>query len=185
MKPRLHPCIVVAALAVSPWPSSAVKAQVAVFSHGVVEGGQVLTDRSAIGTTPGETIHHPLASSLLTVVIQPGDSDLFVFEFDAQCTVVGGPFDYLSVQARLDGVVGGVIGGSYFQPQDIPPDLQACSTNGARQTISKSWVIRLSNTTSSPQSHTFSIWVKTVEFAPLNNAHTTLDNRTVRYTRYN
>lgn len=121
MRPRLHPYIVVAALAASPWPSSAVMAQVAVFSHGAVEGGQVVTDRSVATTTIGEQIFHPLRSSgPLTVVLQPGDSDLFVYEFDGNCRTVGGPNDYLAVQARLNGVVGPAPGASYFQPQDNP-----------------------------------------------------------------
>ena len=184
MKPRLHPCIVVAALAVSPWPSSAVMAQVAVLSHGAVEGGQVVTDRSVATTTIGEQIFHPLPNSLLTLVLQPGDSDLFVYELDAGCFTVGGPSDSVVVQARLNGVVGSP-GASYFQPQNNPTNLEACSTNGAYQTISKSWVIRLSNTTSLPQTYTFGIWVKTVDSGLPNNSYTAIYNRTVRYTRYN
>ena len=184
MKPRLHPCIVVAALAVSPWPSSAVMAQAVSFSHGAVEGGQVLTDRSVTRTTPGKQIFHPLPNSLLTLVLQPGDSDLFVYEFDAGCFTVGGPSDSVVVQARLNGVVGSP-GASYFQPQNNPTNLEACSTNGAYQTISKSWVIRLANTTSLPQTYTFAIWVKTLDRGLLNNAYTGFFNRTVRYTRFN
>ena len=88
------------------WPSSAVRAQAVSFGHRAVEGGQVLTDRSSTTTTPGEHIYHPLPNSLLTLVLQPGDSDLFVYEFDAACITVGGPSDHLAMQARLNGVVG-------------------------------------------------------------------------------
>jgi hypothetical protein len=131
--------------------------------------------------------HAQLTSSALTIELQPGDSDLFVFEFDAQCVVGGGAEDYLSVQARLNGFVGIGASGSFLQPQSNPPDLHACTGSEGRHTIAKSWVIRLSNTTSSPQSHTFSIWVRVIDAGEPNQPNPPfclLDNRTVRITRY-
>jgi hypothetical protein len=192
MTPRLHPFIVVVALALSHWQASAVMAQVGElhFTHGAAEGGQVRTNRSAVAI--GESnVHTQLPSSALTVQLQPGDSDLFVLEFDAECAISGSTGDHLSVQARLNGAVGpeDVRGVSFLQPQDSPTDLQVCSVSGANgdhaHTISKSWVIRLSNDTSSPATHTFSIWVRTVDVGGGQNVLTLLDNRIVRFTRYN
>jgi hypothetical protein len=191
MKSRLQTLIVVAALALFHWHVSAVMAQELHFSHGAVEGGRVITNRSQIQINESSA-HVQLPSSALTMVLQPGDSDLFVFEFDAECFMGGDPNDYLSVQARLNGAVGwavvGGLGPSFLQPQDNPPDLAVCKsgTNPVRHTISKSWVIRLSNDTSSPVTYTFSIWVRAVNIGSDNNIiFCNLDNRIVRFTRYN
>jgi hypothetical protein len=191
MKPSLQTLIVVAALALSHWHSSAVMAQVASFSHGAVEGGRVITDSSQIQINPSSA-HAQLASSALTIVLQPDDSDLFVLEFDAECFIAGFGDNYLDVQARLNGAVGwavlGGLGPSFLQPQDNPPDLAVCKsgTSPIRHTISKSWMIRLSNDTSSPVTYTFSIWVRAV-ITGINNHpfYRSLDNRIVRLTRYN
>jgi hypothetical protein len=181
MKSRLHTFVVVVALALSPWHASAVMAQEAVYyGHGAAEGGQVRISRAEI-LIGSSNAHEQLPSSALTVQLHPGDSDLFIFEFDAECLVAGSEADYLSVQARLNGVVGGSLGGSYLQPQNNPTDLEACSSAARSHTISKSWVIRLFNSTSSPQSYTFSIWVRVVGEQPI----ASLDNRIVRLTRYN
>jgi hypothetical protein len=173
--------IVVVALAVSPWHAS-VMAQLASFSHGAAEGGQIKTDRSEIFIFESSA-HAQLADSALTVQLQPGDSDLFVFEFDAECSV-GGPGDYLSVQARVNGALGPPFGTSFFQPQGGATDLRPC-VGAASHTISKSWVIRLSNTTSASQTYTFSIWVRVVGNVNIPPGLAVLDNRIVRYTRYN
>jgi hypothetical protein len=129
MSPRPHTFIVAAALALSHWHSSAVMAQVASFSHGAVEGGRVITDSSKIQINPSNA-HAELPSSALTIVLQPDDSDLFVLEFDAECFMTGFAEDRLSVQARLNGLVGwavlGGLGPSFLQPQDNPPDLAVC-----------------------------------------------------------
>jgi hypothetical protein len=183
MTPRLHALVVVVTLALSPWQTSAVMAQERHFTHGAAEGGQVITNRDRLGFDETSSVHE-LPSSALTVQLNPGDNDLFVLEFDAQCSVTGGPGDYLSVQARLNGLLLDGDGISFFQPQDTF-NLQACDTSVFNQTISKSWVIRLQNTTSSPVTYTFSIWVRVVDIQTENLVRVALDNRIVRFTRYN
>jgi hypothetical protein len=188
MKPGLHTFIVLAALAVSQWHSSVLMAQEARFTYGAAEGGQVVTNRDIItfSESSGSGGMWELPSSALTVQLLPGDSDLFVFEFDAECRLFNLGADILSVQARLNGAVGGILGGSYLQPQNNPTDLEVCNAIGWVVAVSKSWVIRLSNTTSSPQTYTFSIWVRVVDGDPDDDfASGQLDNRTVRITRYN
>jgi hypothetical protein len=178
MKPRLHLFILVVALALR--QASAVMAQEAHFTHGAAEGGQVRTNRS-LAQFPKSSVHEQLESSALTVQLRPGDSDLFVFEFNAECWVFhpmeDDPIDHLV----------GIFGFSFLQPQDSSPTLAACSGGQARHTISKNWVIRLSNTTTSPQTYTFSIWVRTVDLSSLvpNEPFTYLNDRIVRLTRYN
>ena len=185
MKRRLPLFIVVAALAVSHWNASAVLAQAAIYTFGAVEEGVVRTDRARIRLEEASS-HSLLPHSVISVDIQPGDNDLFVLEFDAACRLKGGVQDYLSLQARLNGAVGGVLGGSFLQPQDNPTDLRACSSGDKWHTVSKSWVIRLSNTTSLlQQRHTFSIWVRVVSASEPSGPFAYLDNRTVRLTRYN
>ena len=186
MNPRRQTFIVVAALAWIPCYASAVEAQQAHFTHGAAEGGEITTNRAEV-PVGGLNAHVQLTSSALTMELQPGDSDLFVFEFDAQCVVTGGPEDYLSVEARVNGFVGLGASGSFLQPQSNPPDLHACTGSEGRHTISKSWVTRLSNTTASPQSHTFSIWVRVIDAGEPNQPNppfSLLDNRIVRITRY-
>jgi len=183
MQPRHQTVIVVGALALSLCHAIAVMAQQAYFTHGAALDGQAMTNRSDLSIGPLNA-YKQLTSSALTIELQPGDSDLFVFEFDAACVVSGGPEDYLSVQARLNGFVGLGANGSFLQPQSNPPDLHACTGSEGRHTISKSWVIRLSNTTSSPQNHTFSIWVQLVDAGELNQPFSLLDDRIVRITRY-
>jgi hypothetical protein len=173
--------IIVVALVLTHWRVPTAMAQVFQFTHGAVEGGQVITSSSQIQIHNSST-HAELPSSTLTVQLQPGDSDLFVLEFDAECVLFGGHFDSFSVQARLNGAVGGVLGGSLLHPQNNPTDLRVCSTG--QNTISKSWVTRLSNTTSSPLTYTFSIWVRVVDIDDFINAHGILDNRIVRLTCY-
>jgi hypothetical protein len=185
MTSRLQTLIVVATLTLS--SASAVMAQVVHFTHGAVVDGQIKTDRSGIGISKSST-YAPLPSAALAVQLMPGDSDLFVFEFGAECHAIGGPTDYVSVQARLNAAVSPIFGGSFLQPQSTPTDGRLCSSvvpNAFFSTISKSWVIRLANTSSLPQTHIFSIWVRTVDDGEPNpTVLTFLDNRIVRLTRY-
>ena len=185
MKPRLLPFLVVAALAVSQWHGAAVMAQSAIFAFGAVKEGVVRTDRSRIMLDEASS-HSLLPNSVISVDLQPGDNDFFVLEFDAACRLKGAVQDYLSLQARLNGAVGGVLGGSFLEPQDNPTDLRACSSGDNWHTVSKSWVIRLANT-SSPlqQRYPFSIWVRVVSASEPSGPFAYLDNRTVRLTRYN
>jgi hypothetical protein len=137
MKPRRHPFIVVAAFALSQGHASAVMAQELHFTHGAEESGQVRTNRSRI-TMYESRAHAHLPSSALKVELQPGDNDLFVFEFDAECLVFAGSSSgLLSVQARLNGDVA-FAGISYLQPQDSPTDLHAWTSGEGLDTISKS-----------------------------------------------
>lgn len=183
MQPRRRTVIVVGALALGLCPEIAATAQQAHFTYGAAIEGQAMTNRSTV-SIGAVNAYLQLSSSALTIELQPGDSDLFVFEFDAECVVSGGPEDYLSVQARLNGFVGLGASGSFLQPQSNPPDLHACTGSEGEHTISKSWVIRLSNTTSSPQSHTFSIWVQLVDAGTPDQPYSILDDRIVRITRY-
>jgi hypothetical protein len=119
MKPGLHTFIVLAALAVSQWHSSVLMAQEARFTYEAAEGGQVVTNRDIITFTESSG-HVELPSSALTVQLLPGDSDLFVFEFDAECRLFNGGVDILSVQARLNGAVGGSSVAAFFNHKTIP-----------------------------------------------------------------
>jgi len=185
MKRRLHPLIVVAALALS--HASAVSTQAVQFTHGAVIDGQIKTDRGSIGIA-ASSAYALLPNSALAVTLEPGDNDVFVFEFVADCHAIGGPTDYLSVQARLNSTVGSVLGGSFLQPQNNPVDGRFCSSavpNAFFSTLSKRWAMRLANNTSSPQTHIFSLWVRTVDDGEPNpNVLSFLDNRIVHLTRY-
>jgi hypothetical protein len=113
------------------------------------------------------------------------DSDLFVYEFDAECAIGGaGANDHISVQARLnDGV--GLFGSSFLQPQDLPADLQFCA-DFAQHAVSETWAIRLTNTSSSAINYRFSIYVSVFDAGNDNfNLAGWLDDRTVKITRYN
>jgi hypothetical protein len=185
MKSRLQTLTVVVAMALFPWCASVVLAQQATYTFGAVLGGVVRTDRSRIQLDEASS-HSLLPNSVISVDLQPGANDFFVLEFDAACRLKGATTDYLSLQVRLNGAVGGVLGGSFLQPQDSPTDLHACSSGDKWQTVSKSWVIRLSNTTSPlQQRYTFSIWVRVVSADGPSGPYAFLDNRTVRLTRYN
>ena len=185
MKPRLQTFIVVAVLAVSHGQGAAVMAQSAIYAFGAVEGGVVRTDRSLVQFDESSS-YSLLPNSAISVDIQPGENDFFVLEFDAACHLKGALQDYLSLQVRLNGAVGGVLGGSLLQPQDNPTDLRTCPSGDQWHSVSKSWAIRLSNTTSSlQQRYTFSIWVRVVSVSEQSGPFAHLDNRTVRLTRYN
>ena len=148
------------ALLLGPMALTDVVAQENVYSGGAVEGTQVKTNRDLFGK--GEGAYAKLGSSELTVQLAPGDSDLFVYEFDAECYLINaGVNDYVSVQARLNDAVG--FSSSFLQPQNFPTtDLEFCGTN-APHSVSKTWAIRLSNNTSSTFIYTFSIWWRAVD----------------------
>jgi hypothetical protein len=134
-------------------------------------------------TRPGEGATVKLGSSELTVGLAPGDSDLFVYEFNAECRISGGPLDHVSVHARLNDQLG-FSGVSFLQPQSFPPNLGFCSTFGPNS-VSKAWAIRLTNNTSSAISYRFSIYTTVIDFNNDNTAVGLLNDRTVRLTRYN
>jgi hypothetical protein len=185
MKSRLQTVIVGVVMALLPWCASVVLAEQAMYAFGAVLGGVVRTDASRIHFEEASS-HSLLPNSVIAVDLQPGDNDFFVLEFDAACRLKGDPSDYLSLEARLNGAVGGVLGGSFLQPQNNPTDFHACSSGDKWQTVSKSWVIRLANTTSLlQQRHTFAIWVRVVDADGPSGPYAVLDNRMVRLTRYN
>jgi hypothetical protein len=133
----------------------------------------------------GFTNYLRLPSSSLTVHLEPGDSDLFVYEIDAECNLGGaGLGDYVDVQARVNGLLTPPLGGSArLQPQDVPTRLALCST-GERRTVAKSWAIRLSGG-SSGADYTFTTYWRATDVGPYSHLIARLDNRTVRVTRYN
>jgi hypothetical protein len=175
------------ALLLGPMAFTEVVAQENYYSGGAVEGTQVKTNRDLIAK--GEGAYAKLGSSELTVQLAPGDSDLFVYEFDAECYLIqAGVNDYVNVQARLNDFVG--FSSSYLQPQNFPTtDLEFCGTDAgtdAPQSVSKTWAIRLSNNTSSTFSYTFSIWWRAVDRGDNNfDVWGILNDRTVKITRYN
>jgi hypothetical protein len=158
-------------------------AQENAFSAGAVEGTQVKTNRG--GVAVGEGAYVKLGSSELTVQLLPGDSDLFVYQFDAVCGISGGGVnDHVSVQARLNDAVG-LFGSSFLQPQHFPADLPFCG-DFELHSVSKTWAIRLTNNSSSAINYRFSIYVTVIDFGNDNsNLGALLDQRTVRITRYN
>jgi hypothetical protein len=182
---RIRVLAVPFALLLTPMAHTAAVAQEYIFSGGAVEGTQVRTNRNPVAI--GEGAYVKLGSSELTVQLAPGDSDLFVYEFDAQCHIPGAGWDdSIAVEARLFDAIG-LFGSSFLQPQDFPhADLRFCGNNAARQSMSKTWAIRLTNSSASAVNYRFSIYVWAVDGAN-DDANLTgwLDDRTVKITRYN
>jgi hypothetical protein len=164
-------------------------AQEFTFTGGAVEGIQVRTNNDTQIRGEG-TAFVMLGSSSLTVLVNPGESALFVFEFDAECRLDGSPFfeGYVEVQARAAGPLG--LSGSALQPQNVTTGIEFCGTNaeqgkGTAQSVSKSWAVTL-NGGSSGLIRTFTIWWRVVDKNndALNAGLGRLDERTVRLTRY-
>ena len=166
-------------------------AQESQFTGGGVEGTQVRTNAQTAEyslddpATAGGTRFLLLPSSNLTVHLNAGDSDLFLYEIDAECSLSSaGQGDSIQLQARLNGLVRPILGGAaILQPQDVPTDLEVCSSR-ERQSVAKSWAARLSGG-SSGADFTFTIWWRAADVNAFNALVARLDNRTVRITRYN
>jgi hypothetical protein len=180
--------VVVSALVLTSMAFTELTAQESHYIGGAVKGTQVKTN--FVTTTIAHAKAHVLLdSSSLDVHVDPGEVDLFVFQFDAECSLDNteplDPNDWVSVQARLNGLVSNPLGGgrSFLQPQDSPPDGLFCRGPGTHA-VSKSWVVRL-NGGPSGANYTFEIWWRVVD-PGLNNPQktATLDNRIVRLTRY-
>ncbi len=159
------------------------------FTAGAVEGVQVRTN-NAPETRAESNAFVLLGSSSLTVLVNPGESALFVFEFDAECSLDGTLFfeGYVEVMARAAGPLG--LSGSALQPQNVTTGFEFCATNdeqgkGTAQSVSKSWAVTL-NGGSSGLVRTFSIWWRVVDKNndSLNAGLGRLDERTVKLTRY-
>jgi hypothetical protein len=161
------------------------------FTGAAVKGIQILTNTQTAEynfddpATAGGTRYFPLESSDLTVHVNAGDSDLFVYEIDAECSLSSaGQGDAITLQARINGVVRGVLGGpALLQPQNVPTDLEVCSSR-ERQSVAKSWAARLSGGAAGAD-FTFTIWWRASDVNAFNVLVARLDNRTVRLTRYN
>ena len=181
--------VVLSTLALSPMALAEAAAQEVTFTGGAVEDIQVRTNNSAEQRGEG-TAFVLLGSSTLTVQVNPGESDLFVFEFDAECRLDGTAFfeGYVEVQARAYGPLG--LSGSVLQPQNLPDGVQFCGTNAEQgkdtaQSVAKSWAVRLNGGTTG-LIRTFSIWWRVVDKNndAFNAGLGRLDERTVRLTRY-
>jgi hypothetical protein len=182
--------VVLSTLVLSPMALTELAAQEFNFTGGAVEGINVRTNNATEMKAEG-TAFALLGSSSLTVQVPPGDSDLFVFEFDAECRLDGTLFfeGYVEVQARAVGPLG--LSGSVLQPQNLPTGVEFCATNEEQgketaQSMSKSWAVRLNGGTTGVI-RTFSIWWRVVDKNndTLNVGLGRLDERTVRLTRYN
>ena len=181
--------VVVSALILTSTAFTELIAQETHYLGGAVKGIQVKTDPSVVSTnnnpTPaGSGPFGLLPSSELTVHMNPGESDLFVYEFDALCQT-GGENDFIEVQARVNGLVRGVLGGpAILQPQPVPTFLWLCQGQ-ALTVVAKSWVARLS-AGSEGVDYTFTIWWRAVDVAPANpGLRGIFNNRIVKLTRYN
>ena len=112
---------VLCALALSPVAATDILAQAFSYSGGTVKGIKVNTDASVASVFAGP--FKQLTSSELTVHVNAGDSDLFVYEIVGQFEVSSfDEKDYVDLQARVNDVLrGGVLGGpAILQPQTIP-----------------------------------------------------------------
>jgi hypothetical protein len=184
--------VVLFTLVLSPMAFTELSAQEFNFTGGAVEGINVRTnsDTQIRGEGPAFVL---LPSSSVTVQVAPRDSDLFVFELDAECRLDGTLFfeGYVEVQARASGPLGLSGSTQLVQPQNLPAGVEFCSTNeeqgkGTAQSVSKSWAVRL-NGGDTGLIRTFSIWWRVVDKNndSFNAGLGRLDERTVRLTRYN
>jgi hypothetical protein len=180
MKPRPQTLIVVAALVLIHWHASAVMAQVFHFTHGAVEGGHVKTDDSSVpfSFAAGWIV---VPNSNLTVTLAAGDDDLFVIEFNAECSSQGGAA-VVAIEVKAYVSVG-LLGVQELEPGGSGQKRTLCTpTSSTISTHSMMWAVRLSNDTAGPKNRTFSIWARV--FFPANGIGT-LGDRTVKLTRYN
>jgi hypothetical protein len=152
-----------------------------------VEATLVRTDHSPVVIfDPKATTFSLLPSSTLQAHVNPGDSDLFVFELVAECQIGddADQFDAVQVEARLNGLLTFALGGggvAFLQPQDVPSDGRLCSGPG-RQPVSKSWFVTLRGGESGTN-WTFTIWWR-LRGVHDPNLFAGLINRVVRLTRY-
>ena len=181
------------ALALSPIALADILAQDFGYTGGTIKGIKVKTGVSPVFTHGNPTPAAPgpfeqLASSELTVHVNAGDSDLFVYEIDAACNVHGGVEDRIDLQARVNGLVRGVIGGpAFLQPQGVPASLGFCpGPLSIPNVVAMSWVTRLGGGNAGFD-YTFTIWWRAVDRIPLETAtgvDAVMNNRIVKLTRY-
>ena len=191
MARTLRASAMVFAVALSPIALADIVAQEFSYTSGAVKGMKVKTNTSYAMTHTVPTATSPgafelLGSSELTVHVNAGDSDLFVYKIEGRCSVSGGEEDYLDLQARVNGFVRGVIGGpAFLQPQKVPASFVLCTgPSSSSGVVAKSWTARLPGG-SEGFDYTFTIWWRAVDSSPLNGgALALLSHRTVKLTRY-
>ena len=179
------------ALTLGPISLAELLAQDFSYTGGVAAGIKVrtttLTEEIVSATTSSGTPgpFEPLASSELTVHVNAGASDLFVYEIVAQCNVLGEEKDYIDLQARLNGVVRGVLGGpAILQPQRNPTAGGLCSGPSVNAKVAANrWFTRLSGG-SEGADYKFTIWWRAVDVVPQLGVHGFLRQRSVTLTRY-
>lgn len=178
------------ALAISPIALGEIVAQEFSYSGSAGKGIKVKTNASptrnegSIGGGSGP--FRLLGSSELTVHVNAGDSDLFVYEIQAQCEMHGGDEDHLLFQARVNGAVRGVLGGpAILQPQTTPGAFVCGGPRPPLSSVASSWVARLTGG-SEGFDYTFTIWWRMIDEYPhtdiLGYGH--LAKRIVKLTRY-
>jgi hypothetical protein len=182
--------VVLFTLVLSPMALVDLAGQASSYMGTNVKATLVSTNSSAVTLVAPDAVNAfaLLPGSILQVVMPPGDSDLFVFEIVAQCEIgqIADWADGVAMQARLNGLMSfAPLGGgrALLQPQDMPNGGMLCSGPGM-DSVSKSWFVRLSGGESG-RTWTFSIWWKLIDGGgPNPQLAATLDNQTVRLTRY-
>ena len=181
MRRSIPMMIVTAALVLGPIGIASVFGQQLLFTHGAVEGGQVTT--SDVGGAFKESAgFSTVPNSTMTMVLAPGDSDLFVVEFSAGCAVQGDRSDLFLVKATVSRP-GLITTFTDLEPNSSFPVF--CSGDSGSQSNHKSWAIRLSNNGASPATYNFFIRVRVLDQGTDDDVTGFLNNQTVRLTRYN
>jgi hypothetical protein len=175
MKPRLHTLAVVTTFVLSATGLTLAGAQqVVFFTHGAAEGGQVKTAEGAVTLQEG-TPFAAVPDSALTVTVAAGDNDLFVYEFNAECQLFGGPSDSMTILARVNG-----------SQNNLEPSVPVmfCNNDDGATANAKTWATRLSGGTGGA-TYTFTVHWALGDAGANNNLIGQLRARTVRITRYN
>ena len=181
MRRSIPMVIVTAALVLCPIGIASVNGQQLQFTHGAVEGGQVTT--SDVGGAYQESAgFSTLSNSTMTIVLAPGDSDLFVVEFSAGCAVDGERIDFLLVKATVSRP-GLITTFTDLEPNSGFPVF--CSGDSGSQSHYKSWAIRLTNNGASLATYHFFIRVRVLDQGTDDDVTGFLNNQTMRLTRYN
>ncbi len=173
---------VLCALAFGPIALTDLRAQDFHFTGGAVKGIQVKTQTALAGGF--SSTYAQLPGSDLTVHLNAGESDVFVYELAAECALIGGgDGDYLLVQARVNGALSSPLGAPLLQPQRRNEGLVLCSSAQA-QAASMSWAIKLAGG-SAGADYTLTVWWRVLDQYEPSNPGGSFGKRTVKITRYN